>query len=263
MIAIITASYSAIGRELTARLLADGYKVVALNRNSLKSTEQKESIGTAADRFETLSVDLRVPADISEAARKIRTEYGQVKVLFNNAGFAGAEARVLPNGVEEHFQVNTLAPLQLVQQLPLDPGAIVCNLGSSAMFMARKVITDPAWHRENFKKMIGPYAHSKMALAQLASSISAKPESSEFTILTVDPGPTKSDMSASEAMPGLVKFLRPFFSSPAKAALSVYAACFNSAHATGSFVQGAKSRTIFPAGQELWTWFSQHADSWL
>jgi NAD(P)-dependent dehydrogenase (short-subunit alcohol dehydrogenase family) len=264
MIAVITASYSAIGQSLTEGLLERGYKVIALNRNQKKSSLQMNSIKTANKdaQFYYLNIELSDPTSIQEAASRIREEYGEISVLINNAGYAGSTSPLLPNGIEQHFQVNTLAPLQLIKQLAFTPRGEVLNLGSSAIFMVRRLILDPAWHHQNFKKMMGPYAHSKLALTQLSYILSQKPEYSGLTIKTIDPGPTKSAMSKSDAMPGIVKLLRPIFNSPGRAARTVLNAFFNPAFTSGSFVQGNKVKPILPPTEQLIDWYTHISQTW-
>lgn len=266
MIAVITASYSDIGHALTEQLLSRGYRVIALNRNKEKTLSQFKSlryINKNAD-MHWVEADLADPNSIHQAAKRVAEEFGDISLLVNNAGHAGEKSRSLGHGIEEHFQVNTLAPFQLARQLSFKSNSMVLNLGSGAMYMARKLTLDPGWHQQHFKKMSGPYAHSKLALAQLTMILSDQPDYQPLTIKTIDPGPTKSAMSASNAMPGWVKWVRPLFKTPEKAASNLLNSAFDTGIASGSYVQGRTIKTVprNPDSKDLIDWFDQASARW-
>ncbi len=266
MNALITASYSAIGQALTRQLLHRGYRVIALNRDDEKTVQQRQQVQTELPNaeFHEVIVDLGNPADIRRAIQQVYSSYESIDVLINNAGFAGDNSVELAHGVEQHFQINTLAPLQLLEQLPLHKQSLVVNLGSSAMQMVNKLQWDPQWHREHFKKMSGPYAHSKLALATLMQKESQRDVHRQRTLLTIDPGPTKSAMSLSAAMPGWVRLLRPLFRSPESTAAKLLQIAFTPEQVSGSYLQGGKIKPIPSRSQnsDLFQWHQQMRSTW-
>ncbi|GAB3870397.1 SDR family oxidoreductase [Kibdelosporangium lantanae] len=79
---MITGAGSGIGRAVAVELLEAGYRVVLAGRREDKLRETAASGGTA----------LVVPTDVTDADSvrnlfaRVRTEYGRVDLLFNNAG---------------------------------------------------------------------------------------------------------------------------------------------------------------------------------
>jgi NAD(P)-dependent dehydrogenase (short-subunit alcohol dehydrogenase family) len=85
-IALVTGAGSGIGRACARKLLANGYTVVLAGRRA----EPLEAL--AAEAQAAGQQALAVPCDVSDAAsvdalfETIRTRYGRLDVLFNNAG---------------------------------------------------------------------------------------------------------------------------------------------------------------------------------
>jgi NAD(P)-dependent dehydrogenase (short-subunit alcohol dehydrogenase family) len=84
-VAIVTGAGSGIGRA-AARLFADeGARVVCADRSGEEATTA-EGIGDAAI---AVRVDVSVAADVERMVATAESAFGQLDVLFNNAGFGG------------------------------------------------------------------------------------------------------------------------------------------------------------------------------
>lgn len=105
--ALVTGASAGIGRAVTRRLLDGGMRVATCARRK----ERLEAIAPAGDHFLPIQTDLRDEAQILAMFEKIRTTWGGVDVLVNNAGL-GHKASLL-DGSTEHFremlEVNVLA----------------------------------------------------------------------------------------------------------------------------------------------------------
>jgi len=87
-IAIVTGAGSGIGRAVALGLAADGYRVALAGR---RQGPLEETADLAGDRARTLIVptDVANPADVRQLFEKVKTAFGRLDVLFNNAGMSG------------------------------------------------------------------------------------------------------------------------------------------------------------------------------
>ncbi|MGI8880843.1 MAG: SDR family NAD(P)-dependent oxidoreductase [Jatrophihabitans sp.] len=92
--AIVTGAASGIGLEITRSLLAEGARVVAVDRDTKGIPE-----GAVAVR-----ADVSIEADIVQVVQTADREHGGTDIIFNNAGI-GSTCTVLDSTVEEWDQV--------------------------------------------------------------------------------------------------------------------------------------------------------------
>lgn len=86
-VALITGASSGIG-EATARLLAaDGYRVVLAARRLERLQALQAEIAAAGGEALAVQADVAQPAGIEDMLQQAIAAYGQIDVLFNNAGF--------------------------------------------------------------------------------------------------------------------------------------------------------------------------------
>lgn len=94
-IAVVTGASSGIGAAVVRRLAAQGVKVAALAR---RDDRLKELAAEAGENVLPLAVDVTDPAAVDAAVARIRTEFGRVDLVVNNAGV------MLPSPIEEGRQ---------------------------------------------------------------------------------------------------------------------------------------------------------------
>ncbi|MEV4129895.1 SDR family oxidoreductase [Nocardia sp. NPDC049707] len=87
-VAVVTGASNGIGRVVTRRLLAQGYRVAAIGRR-LEPLE--ESLGGSALGL-ALTADVRDPTAVECAFDAIVSQWSRVDLLFNNAGVFGEHA---------------------------------------------------------------------------------------------------------------------------------------------------------------------------
>lgn len=231
-VAVVTGSYSGIGRELSRMLVAKGFVLVMINRDGAKSTEFAQSClrEYPGCLIESYVADLSVHQDIKDVAKNISGKYSAIDALFNNAGVLLGEKRLSKQGNELHFEINTVAPFLLTTLLkPLlakGSDTVVVTTGSSARRMVKNLEIDSLRNPPIFKKM-GPYAQSKYAIAAAFSALKAEYARDNIRLLVVDLAPVKTAMSRSDGLPGWMKLMRPLFSTPQKAAQKLIRAAFD------------------------------------
>jgi len=191
-VAIVTGASRGFGRALAIGLAVDGWSLVVDARRPRELEE-------ARAEFASLGAEVSaIPGNISSADHRAAllgsaVDLGSLELLVNNAGTLGSTP--LPSlesyGLEELrcvFEVNTLAPLALIQlALPLlrQSGGTVVSLTSDAAVEAYV-----GW---------GGYGSSKAALDHLHRVLVA--EVDEVRFYSYDPGDMRTDMHQA-AFPG-------------------------------------------------------------
>ncbi|MDA9112620.1 SDR family oxidoreductase [Gammaproteobacteria bacterium] len=91
-VAIITGAGSGIGRETALLFLEEGAKVVItdINKTTLEETSNIASQKGFKDALMLIKTDVSKEADIENMVQQAMNEFGQLDILFNNAGIGGA-----------------------------------------------------------------------------------------------------------------------------------------------------------------------------
>ena len=91
-VAVVTGAASGIGRAMTERFAAEGMKVVLadVEQQALENA-QAEMQAKGADVL-AVQTDVSKAEDIEELAKKTLDSFGEVHLLFNNAGVGGASS---------------------------------------------------------------------------------------------------------------------------------------------------------------------------
>ena len=93
-VAIVTGAGSGIGRAVALALLGDGYTVALAGRRQAALEETRALSGPAADRALVVPSDVTDPVQVEQLFERTRQTFGQLDLLFNNAG-TGAPAVTL------------------------------------------------------------------------------------------------------------------------------------------------------------------------
>ena len=85
-VALITGAGSGIGRATTIAFLKDGYRVALAGRRPDALAETITKAGVTADRALAVPADVGDPASVQALFAALKTRWGRLDVLFNNAG---------------------------------------------------------------------------------------------------------------------------------------------------------------------------------
>lgn len=95
-VAVITGAGSGIGRAAAEMFVAEGARVVCVDRNG-----SEEAVADAlGDAAVAAHADVSVEADVRAAIETAESAFGRLDVLFNNAGFGGPRAPLHEQSVE-------------------------------------------------------------------------------------------------------------------------------------------------------------------
>ncbi|MGV3619547.1 MAG: SDR family NAD(P)-dependent oxidoreductase [Archangium sp.] len=175
----VTGAGRGIGRAITSRFLADGWRVWALAR------QQSALEGLKGD-LHFVPFDASSETSVLDAAKKLTTEAGHLSALVNNAGIA-LSAPMHKTSTEEFnriMHVNVTAPFLLIREL------------SGAMVKAGhgRIINIASTAATRGFKYTAAYCASKHALLGLTRSLAMELATKGVTINCVSPGWTDTDM---------------------------------------------------------------------
>ena len=110
---VVTGASRGLGLAIAERLAADGFRVIAVARKSgeaLEAAQQK-----AGDAIVFRACDLGEIDTLADFARGLRSEFGPLYGLVNNAGISieGLLANLRDSEIERIVRLNTLSPMLL------------------------------------------------------------------------------------------------------------------------------------------------------
>jgi len=187
---LITGGSSGIGLHTARGIARQGHDVVLLVRSAERGAQAADRIESkAGSRPEVVVADLAEQAQI----RRVVPEIGTIDVLINNAGLLLTKQRMTPDGFEETFAVNHLAPF-LLTTLLLERGAIgarVVTVASIAHTGAWMNLEDPMYEWEKFSGW-NAYCQSKLANILFAFELARRLQGTSITSNALHPGFVRS-----------------------------------------------------------------------
>ena len=85
-VAVVTGAGTGIGKATALAFLRDGWRVALVGRRREKLDEAVAESGAGADRAAALSADVGDPDSVRALFDAVKTKFGRIDVLFNNAG---------------------------------------------------------------------------------------------------------------------------------------------------------------------------------
>ncbi len=214
-IAVVTGAYGGLGSELCELIAKRGIRLVFVDRDQQKSrafaTElQKRHRGAVAGIYQ---VDLTNHVDIQQVCERIRKDFPKIDFLFNNAGVLTETLQFSGHGNELHFEVNALAPLQLIDglnpALRAGNGGVIVNTSAGLSLGAKTLSWNELVKPTSFRKLYGPYVNSKAALNVLTAALADELKASAIIVRAVDPGPNQTRLTKGKGTP---LWMRLFYS---------------------------------------------------
>ncbi len=204
-VALVTGANKGIGLHIAKDLAAHGFTVLVGSRNLEHGETAATSVGAKARAVE---LDVTDQASIAAAAERIRSEFGRLDVLVNNAGISrkpGLPPEELAglntpsvgslDNMRAVFETNVFGVMAVTQaMLPLlreaSAGRIV-NMGSSSGSLTLN--SDPTYpHRAVFGTAYSP---SKAALHAITLAFAIELESTNIKVNAACPGFTATALN--------------------------------------------------------------------
>jgi NAD(P)-dependent dehydrogenase (short-subunit alcohol dehydrogenase family) len=177
----ITGATDGIGLLTAQKLIAGGHQVLLHGRHP----DKLNRISASLDGAPTYCADLSVIDEVTSLSSAILAEYQQLDVLINNAGVLKTTDTKTKTGRDVRFEVNTLSPYILTQNLLniIPKSGRIINLSSAA----QAPVDIEAMMEYKAMEDMAAYAQSKLAMtiwsAQLAATMPNGP-----ICVSVNPG---------------------------------------------------------------------------
>lgn len=258
-VCVITGANAGIGRAAALALAHHGARVVLICRDSGRGEEALAAIRSESgnNAVELLVADLAVQAEVRRLADVIAVRYPTIDVLWNNAGLQRMERTLTPDGLEQTFAVNHLAPF-LLTNLLLDPlrAAAPARVITTASVVHR-------WGQIDFADLQSArsyssnraYYQSKLANVLFTAELARRLDPSKVTANSFAPGMVRTAFARDfrgfyRVMAAL--WLGLFGKSPAQgAATGVMLACDPAlAGVTGGYFANSRRAAMSPAAQD-------------
>jgi len=203
-VAVVTGASSGIGKETAKALAAQGWRVIGIGRDPVRSAAAEKEIRAAATvgQVDMIQADLALMADAARAARDISALTDRIDVLVNNAGGMAKSKVLTVEGYEENFAGNHLGPFLLTTRLlPLlrhaaataPKGRVrILNTSSDASEMIKGLPWDDLQMLNNFNPGAA-YCNAKLANVLFARALSRRLAGDGIVAHAMHPGTVDSN----------------------------------------------------------------------
>lgn len=206
-VALITGANQGIGLHVATELAANGFTVLVGARDKEKGEKAAQSIGKNAY---AILIDVTDNSTITEAAARIRNEFGRLDLLINNAGISHTGKPGTPleeimkqsvasvaslDEVRAVWETNVFGPLLVTQaMLPLLREATTAKIVNVSSGVGSLTLNaDPSFpYRAGFGVV---YGASKTALNAISLAFAIELESTHITVVAVSPGFTATALN--------------------------------------------------------------------
>ncbi|THG29597.1 SDR family NAD(P)-dependent oxidoreductase [Naasia lichenicola] len=205
-IALVTGANQGVGFQLTKELVANGVTVLLGSRSLERGEAAAQEIGPGAI---AIQLDVTDSASIAAAAERVRSEFGRLDLLVNNAGIShtggprslddvvrtGLASTADLDEVREIWETNVFGVLAVYQaMLPLlreSSDARIVNVSSGVGSLTSN--SDPSFA---YRSTFGPgYAASKTALNAMTVAMMIELESTDIKVNLVSPAFTSTALN--------------------------------------------------------------------
>ena len=180
--AVVTGGAQGFGKAITERFVASGARVAIWDRDIARAQKTAKAVG---EGVMAIACDVADPAEVAKACDATLEAYGRIDILINNAGIAGANAKVWETDVEEWRKV---------MRVNLD-GPFVCS---------RAVV--PAMMKQNYGRIVNiasiagkegnpnaaHYSASKAGVIALTKSLGKELAGYDIAVNAVTPAAAKT-----------------------------------------------------------------------
>lgn len=214
-ITLVTGANQGVGLQVAKELVANGDTVLLGSRNFERGEAAAAQLGAGAIPIQLDVTDL---ASIAAAAERIRTEFGRLDLLVNNAGISNnrpgpvtmadyittsSASIVSLDEVRAIWDTNVFGVLAVYQAmlplLRLSANARIVNVSSTVGSLAANA--DPAFP---YRSVYAPgYAASKTALNGITLAMMIELESTGIKVNLVSPGFTSTNLNNFEGTESL------------------------------------------------------------
>jgi NAD(P)-dependent dehydrogenase (short-subunit alcohol dehydrogenase family) len=141
-VALVTGGGTGIGRAIAVGLAEDGFNLAIASRSPEHLAQGATELRGKGARVLEVPTDVRVPEQVERLVDAVRTEYGRLDVLVNNAAgnFVAPAEKITPNGWRAVVGIvldgTFLCSRAALPQLRKSPSPSIVNIVASYAWMA-------------------------------------------------------------------------------------------------------------------------------
>ena len=188
-IAIVTGAGTGVGKSAALALLKDGYHVALVGRRK-ELLEKTAADSGAAERTLSLSADLAKAQNIAPVFAAVKSKWGRLDVLFNNAGM-GAPAIPMEDLTIEQWQ--NVVNINLTAMFVCTQEAI--RIMKAQTPMGGRIINNGSISAHAPRPFSSPYTATKHAVTGLTKSTSLDCRKYDIGCSQIDIGNAATEMT--------------------------------------------------------------------
>jgi len=201
-VALVTGGSRGIGRGIAVALAGAGLDVAINYAGNRAAAEEcqglcRQAAGDGPGRFEIVQGDVGVAADRARLVDFVRSSFGRIDCLVNNAGVAPSVRADILEASEESFDrlidINLKGPYFLTQQVARWMLELRASLGAS---YAPKIITISSISAYTASVNRGDYCLSKAGLGMLTKLFAIRLAEDGIGVFEIRPGVIQTDMTS-------------------------------------------------------------------
>lgn len=248
-LAVVTGTTGGIGGALAPLLAGAGWDLALPVRGPDRIADLTAGIArdVPAVRVTTHDADLSDHGALRALADALMAEHAAIGALLNVAGYLSPDLKRSAQGVDLHYELDTLGPLILTHLLApalartaaRHGRAIVVNTSSTAIGVSGTLVVDRL--PDNPKQGIfGAYGQTKLALTAATHALVPVYAEAGIELYAVDPGSNRSAMTKGAGAPFFVRWMSSLLPGPQNGARKIMAPLTPRLAPPGSLIVGSK-----------------------
>ena len=190
-VALVTGAGSGIGRAVAIGLLGEAYTVVLAGRRTERLQETVREAGPHGSRARPVPADVTDPGSVRALFDVVRTEFGRLDVLFNNAGVSAPGVPLEDVTVE---QWRSIVDVNLT-------GAFLCTQQAFRLMKAQqprggRIINNGSISAHVPRPNSAPYTATKHAITGLTKATALDGRAFDIACGQIDIGNAETEMTA-------------------------------------------------------------------
>ncbi len=186
-IAVVTGASRGIGESVASFLAKNDYFLILVARSEEKLKKVKTQIEESGNYAVYYSLDVSVSLEVQSCIEDIISTYGQIDLLFNNAGIVKKGTTALPNNeIDEILKINLNGAIYVAkyvaEQMKKQKSGYIINMSS----MGGKTAASFA----------GVYAASKFGLSGFSEALAKEMSPYNVKVTNLCPHMTATEMTA-------------------------------------------------------------------